>query len=694
MRDERPERPEREGLGDMIGGLLETLRKYFNLRSLRMRVFIITFLVGIIPSMVLHMAIMRDYEKRAVEVRMEEVRSQLRSLANHLVNSGYMDGESSALINAELAEFSVLYDGRLLVINDHLRVIKDTYSVSEGKTIVSEDVIACLTGGGGGAYSRYDNSDGYIESVTPIIATDSMEETSQDTHTSADLLRGEAGTALPEQDGGEESDSGGEGEGQSDVRGVMLASVSTASIRSTQEILGRKALKMELVMVLLVFSLALLISSLFVQPFEKLSRDIGAVRMGFSSDPVQAPAMVETEHIADAFNQVLRRANALDASRQEFVSNVSHELKTPMTSMKVLADSLLMEENASPEMYREFLQDIANEIDRENKIISELLTLVRMDRKDAELNIANVDVNKMVEEVLGRVHPQARARGIELTLISERQVDAELDETKMAMVITNLVENAVKYNRDGGSVTVTIDAGLRNFSISVADTGIGIPEESLPQIFDRFYRVDKSRSRAVGGTGLGLSIARSVVLQHHGTLEVQSRLGVGTTFIMKIPILYVEQPAAATAENSRRSGRRAPARRTGFLQSIFGGRGRRSSAASSKKKSGRTASAGRSTKGTAAASSAGRSTTAVSAGRRASGTAAGRTAAGKTAAAGKARTGSSAGSTAGRTASKSGTAAKNVKKTGAGNVMPTVGAAGSSDGRARRTGKGRTNRRG
>ena len=274
------------------------------------------------------------------------------------------------------------------------------------------------------------------------------------------------------------------------------------------------------------------------------------------------------------------------------------------------------------------------------------------------------------------------------------QVDAELDETKMAMVITNLVENAVKYNRDGGSVTVTIDAGLRNFSISVADTGIGIPEESLPQIFDRFYRVDKSRSRAVGGTGLGLSIARSVVLQHHGTLEVQSRLGVGTTFIMKIPILYVEQPAAATAENSRRSGRRAPARRTGFLQSIFGGRGRRSSAASSKKKSGRTASAGRSTKGTAAASSAGRSTTAVSAGRRASGTAAGRTAAGKTAAAGKARTGSSAGSTAGRTASKSGTAAKNVKKTGAGNVMPTVGAAGSSDGRARRTGKGRTNRRG
>ncbi len=542
MSTNRRSRAEREDLWGLAGRFLDTVKKYFNIRSLRMRVFILTFLVGIIPSMVLHLAILRDYEQRAVEVRTEEVKSQLRSLANHLVNSGYMDGESSTLINAELSEFSVLYDGRLLVINDHLRVIKDTYSVSEGKTIVSEDVIACLNSGASGAYARYDSSDGYIETVTPIIATDSMEEDRpQDSH--VDQPTGEpAGTGQEEPGAG--------------VRGVMLASVSTATIHSTQEILGRKALKMELVMVLLVFSLALIISTLFVQPFEKLSADIGAVRMGFSSDPVQAPAMVETEHIANSFNQVLSRMNALDASRQEFVSNVSHELKTPMTSMKVLADSLLMEENATPEMYREFLQDIANEVDRENKIISELLTLVRMDRKDAELNITSVDVNKMVEEVLGRIHPQARARGIELLLVSERQVEADLDETKMAMVITNLVENAVKYNRDGGSVTVTIDAGLRSFSITVADTGIGIPEDALPQIFERFYRVDKSRSRAVGGTGLGLSIARSVVQQHHGTLEVQSTLGVGTTFIMKIPILYVEHPVAGTENGAARQRRR------------------------------------------------------------------------------------------------------------------------------------------
>ena len=296
-----------------------------------------------------------------------------------------------------------------------------------------------------------------------------------------------------------------------------------------------------------------------MKPFEKLSGEISAVKAGYSTDPIKAPAFAETEHIADAFNQVLARMNALDESRQEFVSNVSHELKTPMTSMKVLADSLVQQDNVPVEMYREFMIDIKNEVDRENQIITELLTLVRMDRKDSRLNVKECNVNEMVELILRRLRPIAQKRDIELTMVSMREVYAEIDEVKMVMVITNLVENAIKYNRDHGKVRVTINADPYNFYISVEDTGVGIPQDSLDKIYERFYRVDKSRSREVGGTGLGLSITKSIILQHHGAIDVSSIEGEGTKFTVTVPLTYVAHPVELRrqSERIRRSGKRS-----------------------------------------------------------------------------------------------------------------------------------------
>ena len=345
--------------------------------------------------------------------------------------------------------------------------------------------------------------------------------------------------------------------GEEVVKGVLLSSVSTVSIRNTLGILSRKAMLLEVILILAVLLISLVLSTVLMKPFEKLSGEISAVKAGYSTDPIKAPAFVETEHIAEAFNQVLARMNALDESRQEFVSNVSHELKTPMTSMKVLADSLVQQENVPVEMYREFMYDIKNEVDRENQIITELLTLVRMDRKDSKLNVKECNVNEMVELILRRVRPIAQKRDIELTMVSMREVYAEIDEVKMIMVITNLVENAVKYNRDHGKVRVTLNADPYNFYISVEDTGVGIPQDSLDKIYERFYRVDKSRSREVGGTGLGLSITKSIVLQHHGAIDVQSILGEGTKFTVTCPLTYVSHPVELRrqAERLGRSGR-------------------------------------------------------------------------------------------------------------------------------------------
>ena len=218
---------------------------------------------------------------------------------------------------------------------------------------------------------------------------------------------------------------------------------------------------------------------------------------------------------------------------------MSHELKTPLAAMKVLADSLLVQPEAPVEMYKEFMGDITAEIDRENQIITDLLALVKMDKKVAALNVSTVNMNELTELVLKRLRPIARKKDVELVFESIRPVTAEVDEVKMTLIITNLVENAVKYNKEHGAVTVVLDADHQMFSLEVSDTGVGIPEDSLEHIYERFYRVDKSHSKEVGGTGLGLAITRSAVLMHRGSITVQSLEGEGSTFIVKIPLSYI-----------------------------------------------------------------------------------------------------------------------------------------------------------
>ena len=235
---------------------------------------------------------------------------------------------------------------------------------------------------------------------------------------------------------------------------------------------------------------------------------------------------------------MLRRMKLQEDSRQEFVSNVSHELKTPITSMKVLADSLLAQDNVPVELYKEFMGDIAEEIDRENKIITDLLSLVKMDRRSSDVNIQETNINQLIELILKRLRPIAAKRSIELVLESFKPVIAEVDETKLTLALSNLVENGIKYNKDEGWVHVSLNVDSKYFYVKVEDSGIGIPEESQEHIFERFYRVDKSHSREIGGTGLGLAITRSAVLMHHGAIKVYSREGEGTTFTVRIPLKY------------------------------------------------------------------------------------------------------------------------------------------------------------
>ncbi len=276
-----------------------------------------------------------------------------------------------------------------------------------------------------------------------------------------------------------------------------------------------------------------------VRPFQRISRSIAAVTEGYEADYLHEHAYTETMLISDAFNKMLGRMKVLDDSRNEFVSNVSHELKTPLTSMKVLADSLLIQEDVPAELYKEFMGDLSEEIERENKIINDLLSLVKMDKTANTLNIKSENMNALIEKILKRLRPIAATRNIELVFESFRPVTAEVDEVKISLALSNLVENAIKYNKEDGWVHVSLNADHKNCLIEVADSGIGIPEGAIEHVFERFYRVDKSHSREIGGTGLGLAIARSAVVMHRGAVRVYSQVGAGTTFTVRIPLTYV-----------------------------------------------------------------------------------------------------------------------------------------------------------
>ncbi|MDE7186120.1 MAG: cell wall metabolism sensor histidine kinase WalK [Lachnospiraceae bacterium] len=451
-------------------------------------------------------AILQNYEQRAVNVKISDVSTQLRILANHLITYHYLQDTSSEVINAELDQLSSLYDGRVLVINNDLRIVKDTYGISENKTIISEEVVRCIKGEN---TSRYDRNNGYVELTIPITETIAL-------------------------GGGTDNI-----ERKEIVRGVMLVSASTDSISVTLDILSRKALIVEVIVILAMVIVAILAAKVLIRPFEKITEALNRAQEGYTNDPISVTDCLETEHIGDAFNRVLGRMKMLDDSRQEFVSNVSHELRTPITSMKVLADSLVSQKDVPIELYQEFMADIAEEIEREDKIITDLLSLVRMDRTAADMNITEVDINALVELIMRRLRPIAQKRDVEVVYESVRPVMAAVDEVKLTLILSNLVENAIKYNKEHGWVRVKLDADHQYFTVEVADSGVGIPEESMDHIYERFYRVDKSRSREIGGTGLGLAITRSAVLMHRGTIKAESIEGEGTTFTIRIPLKYI-----------------------------------------------------------------------------------------------------------------------------------------------------------
>ena len=466
-------------------------------KSLQLRIFIIFCLVGLLPITLLKMNILEHYEDQSIIQRGGMLQNQCKNLADRIGSSVTNNSINLTPYTIEMEQLANLYNGRLVVANASFQIIEDTYGLDLNKVLVSEEVIKAFREENS---LSYDKDSRFIELAIPI--KDAVSKT---------------------------------------VVGVLIVSSDTDDVLENRDELSRKVFILQIGLGVVVLVAALYASRMLTKPFGQVTQALEGISGGFvEEEDLSKLDYTETQVMAEAYHRMLGRMQALDDSRQEFVSNVSHELKTPITSMKVLADSLLMQEDVPVEIYKEFMQDIAQEIERENKIINDLLSLVKMDKKASDVKIEAVNINDLIELILKRLRPIASKRNIELVLDSYKPVIAEVDETKLTLALSNLVENAVKYNKDDGWVHLSLNTDHKYFYVKVEDSGIGIPQEDQEHIFERFYRVDKSHSREIGGTGLGLAIARNAVMMHHGVIKVHSEEGAGTTFTVRIPLIYSE----------------------------------------------------------------------------------------------------------------------------------------------------------
>ena len=463
--------------------------------SIRSNIIVFNALLSIVAIIIVAYTILFMYLNDATSKRYDVIKTDISLMVSVINNTGFIYNQDHNSAGAQLDALADSYSGRILVIDKNLNIIKDTYNRENGKICISSEVIKCIQDGE--EIILDDVIEDYVELVVPIK---------------------------------------GKEEG---IIGALVVGYSEEDIKDMFSNLHGKIVILILVGACIIGIILFIFANKISNSINKVVTSVDMIAAGHMSDEVVVNDFYETRRLSTSLNTMLAQIQRLENTRQEFVSNVSHELKTPITSMKVLADSLVGQENVPNELYQEFMVDIAAEIDRENKIINDLLSLVKMDKTASELNVEVCNINGLLEVLLKRLKPIAAKRNIEIVFESFREVVAEVDETKLSLALSNLMENAIKYNFEDGWVRVSLNADHKYFYVKVADSGVGIPEDCVDNIFDRFYRVDKARSRETGGTGLGLSITRNVIILHKGAIKVHSKEQEGTTFTVRIPINYI-----------------------------------------------------------------------------------------------------------------------------------------------------------
>ena len=284
-----------------------------------------------------------------------------------------------------------------------------------------------------------------------------------------------------------------------------------------------------------------LLSRALTRKIGQLLTAIRKVREGAYSHRAQVRGHDEIAQLAEEFNSLTDRLQTTENARRRFVSDASHELKTPLAAIRLLTDSILQTEDMNADTTREFVEDIGREAQRLSRITEDLLRLTRLDSgiQDAAYPVS---VSRVLERVVRMLGVVAREKEVTLTYETDEDAVVRATEDDIHQILYNLMENGIKYSGSMGFVHTTLKTVGDTVVISVEDNGIGIPDEDMEHVFERFYRVDKNRSRAVGGTGLGLSIVSDTVRRRGGSIRAQHRQsGSGTVFIVELPLARREE---------------------------------------------------------------------------------------------------------------------------------------------------------
>lgn len=464
--------------------------------GLRWKLFVGYILVAFIPVVIISRTINTSIEDYFLSNKEGELKRKLTRIADLVSEENYIfdKNKSKEFKNAMLVK-SIEESMRILILDNKGTVIDDTNSIENGKVLFSVEILEALK----------------------LKSTSRLQDDNITMYTSVPII-----------------------DEKSNIIGIILGVSTIGDINELSKDIKDNLLILNIVMLVLVTIGVLCMSNIIVAPLNKLLKVVNMMSEGHLDQRIEVKGHDELSKLCIAFNNMNDRLEEVEHTREEFVSNVSHELKTPLSSIKVLSESILLQESVPEETYKEFLQDINSEVDRMTFIVNDLLILVKLNQKAEVLNIQEVELNKILYDILKRLKPIAEKNNIELTFNEIRKINVEVDEMKLSLALSNLIDNGIKYTQEGGSVKVTVDADHQNAFVTVSDTGVGIAEEEQSKVFNRFYRVDKTRNRGTGGTGLGLSITHSTVLLHNGSIKLYSKEDEGTTFTVRIPIKYTK----------------------------------------------------------------------------------------------------------------------------------------------------------
>ena len=474
--------------------------KRFKFSSITTRLVFTYFLIMLLTLLLFSYYILATTKNYLYEDEKQNVTTMSNVVASFAVD--YIDPQTQKLDREKFAKFinEIRIDSqmRVLILNKDISVLYDSQNNRNmlGTAQVRPAILAAVNGAAG--FQEYETEDDGVifDAAAPVLTLDG------------------------------------------DVIGVVdIVYVPESVTRIHSAIMGEMTfliLVISLLVGIIIFVVANLVSKRIVDFTSKIT---SMSDDGILDEKLDISGNDEISRLGEAFNIMSEKVVNLEKQRVQFVSDASHELKTPLSSIKLMADSILQNPDISMEYVREFLEDMNNEVDRLNRIVNKLLYITKMDMytEEANKNLELISLNDIVSGIEKNLQPLAKKDDITLVFTTPGEIFLMANKDVLWQGIYNIVDNAIKYTDADGYVLVTSEQKNGKVIITVRDTGVGISEEDIDKIFERFYRVDKARARSTGGTGLGLAIALAAIKYHDGEIDVKSELGKGSVFTIILP---------------------------------------------------------------------------------------------------------------------------------------------------------------